>query len=77
MAEGRHEVPEAGRAAAEDAGGRRGPVDDVVDGVGRAAQPQQPVLRRAELLEGRAHPQDPLLPRLVSEGDCKDGWMNS
>ena len=69
MAEGRHEVPEAGGAAAEDAGGRRGLLDDVVDRVGRAAQPQQPVRGRAELLQGGAHAQYTLLPRLISEWD--------
>ena len=44
MTERRHEVPEAGWAPAEDAGGRRGLLDDVVDRVGRAAEAQQAVV---------------------------------
>ena len=44
MTERRHEVPEAGWAPAEDAGGRRRLLDDVVDRVGRAAEAQQAVV---------------------------------
>ena len=44
MTERGHEVPEAGWAPAEDAGGRRGLLDDVVDRVGRAAEAQQAVV---------------------------------
>ena len=73
MAEGRHEVLEAGGAAAEDARGRRGLAHDVVDRVGRAAelQPAAVLGGRPELLEGGAHAQDLLLQTIVSEGNCK------
>ena len=72
MAEGRHEVLEAGRAAAEDARRRGGLRHDVVDRVGRAAQLQPPAVLavragggRPELLEGGAHAQDRLLTHIV------------
>ena len=72
VAEGRHEVLEAGGAAAEDARGRRGLAHDVIDRVGRAAELQPAVLGRPELLEGGAHAQDLLLQTIVSQGNCKE-----
>ena len=75
MAEGRHEVAQAGRASAEDARRRRGLLHGVGDGVGRAAQLQPAVWGRPEALEGRAHPEDRILQPVVPQGHCKRSFL--